>query len=336
MQWCYQAAAKYNFRALLHRHRLQCVADIFEQPEDSQGREERRAALGLALRKASTSDSRESWEILADAADSEGLFVSPKYPSAQAAPAVVAHLMEHALRPHHRSLFWGDRLCSLDKAMPLLHEPRFAALFAELNGRHQYDQYNGPHGIAWGFAVLTWAAKKALRVPGDFVECGVFEGDMSFFLVSLLDFEKTQRQFYLYDSFSGFDFSQTSPDDYPMNAGFLDFAHKVYQERSVYERVVERFAPWNAVQVIKGFLPQALDIRSPEKIAFLHIDLNAPKPELGVLERLFPRMSPGGVIVFDDYGWLEFVRQREGEDDFMKKHGYEILELPTGQGLVIV
>lgn len=99
---------------------------------------------------------------------------------------------------------------------------------------------------------------------------------------------------------------------------------------------MERFAPWNAVQVIKGFLPQALDIRSPEKIAFLHIDLNAPKPELGVLERLFPRMSPGGVIVFDDYGWLEFVRQREGEDDFMKNHGYEILELPTGQGLVIV
>jgi hypothetical protein len=51
--------------------------------------------------------------------------------------------------------------------------------------------------------------------------------------------------------------------------------------------------------------------------------------------RLFDRVVPGGVIVFDDYGWKLFEKQKEAEDIFMKARGYEILELPTGQGLVI-
>ena len=43
----------------------------------------------------------------------------------------------------------------------------------------------------------------------------------------------------------------------------------------------------------------------------------------------------GGVIVFDDYGWKMFHKQKEAEDDFMRRRGYEILEMPTGQGLVV-
>jgi len=84
----------------------------------------------------------------------------------------------------------------------------------------------------------------------------------------------------------------------------------------------------------KGFLPEALDGAMPEHIGLLHIDLNAPRAEIAVLERLFDRVLPGGVIVFDDYGWKMFHKQKEAEDDFMRRKGYEILELPTGQGLV--
>ena len=45
-------------------------------------------------------------------------------------------------------------------------------------------------------------------------------------------------------------------------------------------------------------------------------------------------LGHGGVVVFDDYGWKLFEKQKIAEDDFMRGRGYEILELPTGQGLV--
>lgn len=336
LQFAYRTSAKLDTPPL-REHRMQCALDILNAPENGDKKHEPRDILAERLLElAATEGGADFFGTLSSLAAQQGLYLSRIHPDSTAAPADVAHMMENVLRPHHRSVYWGDRLCTLDKAMAFLDAPRFAALFAELNGRHQYDQYNGPQGIAWRFAVLAWAARRALHIPGDFVECGVFQGDMSYFLVSLLNFSQTGKQFYLYDSFDGFDFSQTSQDDYPMNDGFLNFAHTVYQEKSVYENVVERFAPWENVRVIKGYLPGTLDGHAPDSIAYLHIDLNAPKPEIGVLERLFPRMSPGGVIVFDDYGWREFIRQREAEDAFMRERGYEILELPTGQGLVVL
>ena len=89
------------------------------------------------------------------------------------------------------------------------------------------------------------------------------------------------------------------------------------------------------VKVIKGVVPDVLYEHAPEQIAFMHIDLNSPAAEIGALEILFPRMSSGAVLVFDDYGWKPFHKQKEAEDKFMQAQGYNILELPTGQGIVI-
>ena len=50
---------------------------------------------------------------------------------------------------------------------------------------------------------------------------------------------------------------------------------------------------------------------------------------------LFDRIVPGGLIVLDDYGWLPFKAQRDAEDIFFAERGYFVLELPTGQGLVV-
>jgi hypothetical protein len=50
---------------------------------------------------------------------------------------------------------------------------------------------------------------------------------------------------------------------------------------------------------------------------------------------LFDRVVPGAAIVFDDYGWRVFRRQKEAADAFMGARGLEVLELPSGQGLVV-
>jgi O-methyltransferase len=74
---------------------------------------------------------------------------------------------------------------------------------------------------------------------------------------------------------------------------------------------------------------------APERVAFMHLDLNSPRAEIGALEILFDRVVHGGIIVFDDYGWKLFHKQKEAADRFMTERGQVILELPTGQGLMI-
>jgi O-methyltransferase len=82
-------------------------------------------------------------------------------------------------------------------------------------------------------------------------------------------------------------------------------------------------------------VPDSFAEASPKKIAFLHIDMNSEKAEMLALEHLFERVTPGGIIVFDDFGWTCNVNQMTSELAFMKQRGHHVLELPTGQGIVI-
>lgn len=238
------------------------------------------------------------------------------------------------LGSQHLSISWGDRLLTIDKSAGFLSDPPFKAAFDAVRGSHIYDQYNGADTIAWRLNTLCWAARCGLKAGGDFVECGVFKGDMAWVVLHTLGPEKVPA-YYLYDSFEGFSEKYSDASDYPLNPGFLEFANKHYRVEGMFEYVRDRFAAYSNMRVIRGFLPETLDQACPEKIGFLHVDLNSPKAEVAVLERLFDKVVPGGVVVFDDYGWKLFEKQKQAEDEFMRARGYEILELPTGQGLVV-
>lgn len=245
----------------------------------------------------------------------------------------LVRLCVKGMQQRHLTVSWGDKMLTLDKSASFMEDPLFLKAYKSIHGSHKYDQYDGEDTIAWRLNTLCWAARCGLKAGGDFVECGVFKGDMSWLITQVIG-EADMPHFYLYDSFEGFSPELSTHDDFPLNPGFLDFADSVYKDPIIYNDVRDRFAPNPKVTVTKGFLPDTLNVVCPESIGFLHIDLNSPKAEVAVLERLFDRVRPGGVIIFDDYGWKLFSAQKVVEDAFMSARGYEILELPTGQGLV--
>src|SRR5437016_592969 len=104
--------------------------------------------------------------------------------------------IEDAVKPMHTSVFWGDRMLTLDKSAGFLSDPKFHEAFEAIKGSHVYDQYHSPHTIAWRLNTLVWAAGHALNVEGDFVECGVFKGDMSWVVAQNVDFVGYGKQFY--------------------------------------------------------------------------------------------------------------------------------------------
>lgn len=239
------------------------------------------------------------------------------------------------VKPYHQSVFWGDRLLTLDKTAGFLSEPAFNAALAQADSSTGINQYSSPNGITWRYNTLIWAARNCLRVPGDFVECGVFRGDMAWMVTETVDLLNSGKKFFLYDTFTGFSAQYSSAADFPGASHFFHYTDKDYKAPEIERDVRNRFQEKNYVEVIKGVVPDILLENAPQRIAFLHLDLNSPKAEIGALEILFDRISPAGIIIFDDYGWRHFQNLKKAADEFMAQRGQVILELPTGQGLVI-
>jgi hypothetical protein len=87
--------------------------------------------------------------------------------------------------------------------------------------------------------------------------------------------------------------------------------------------------------LVPGFVPETFATVCPDRIAFLHVDLNSADAEIAVLDHLFDRVVPGGIVLFDDYGFSGYLASQQAEDTWMQRRGYTIAELPTGQGLLI-
>jgi hypothetical protein len=63
--------------------------------------------------------------------------------------------------------------------------------------------------------------------------------------------------------------------------------------------------------------------------------MNCAYPERAALEFLWSSLSPGGMVLLDDYAYLGHNEQANAMDDAARGLGAEILSIPTGQGLII-
>jgi len=167
--------------------------------------------------------------------------------------------------------------------------------------------------------------------PAILVELGVLRGFMSGCVFDCLDFGGLSRRFFLYDTFEGL--AEFDPADH--NEGFFNSLQAGYSQPGIYEHVRDRFAPHRNVVIVKGAVPGSLATAAPDRVAFMHVDLNSSKAEVAALEFFWERLVPGAHIVLDDYGWSAFLEQKRAHDAFFAAKHLAVLELPTGQGVVV-
>jgi len=100
--------------------------------------------------------------------------------------------------------------------------------------------------------------------------------------------------------------------------------------------IVQRvFSKYENIKIVEGVVPNILDSMNVEKIAFVHIDMNAVKPELAATNFCWDKLVKGGYIILDDYGHRPHKKLKIALDMFAKKHSRKVLSLPTGQGMII-
>ncbi|UUY07165.1 TylF/MycF family methyltransferase [Pseudomonas sp. J452] len=213
-------------------------------------------------------------------------------------------------------IFAGDNLITWNRNMGFLRDDKFVAAI------NNNDPDSQEKSLVWRLHTLCWAARQCSRLEGDFVEAGVYKGFTVKVLCDYLGFNDMARDYYLYDVF------YHTPD----------MKHHALSSHSdqLYTQVCERLRDYPRVKVVQGLVPDSFVKGMPEKIAFMHIDMNNADAEVAVLDQLYERLVPGGMIIFDDYGWLWYGAQQHAEDAWLSQRHYErILELPTGQGLLV-
>jgi O-methyltransferase len=225
--------------------------------------------------------------------------------------------------------FAADGLQTVHNA-GFLNEARFRESYAlGANSGHRICAPEDLH-IEWRVYICCWAAQHALKLRGDFVECGVSTGIVSRAVAHYVNFGQQQKRYWLIDTFDGIPLQQATAAELPLaqsknNRHYYD----------CHQDVKQHFSRYGNVEVIKGRVPEILDTLDIPAVAFLHIDMNIAEPEVQAIRHFWDKLTPGAAVVFDDYASMAHQAQKAALDDFAASRGLAILSLPTGQGLAL-
>lgn len=156
-------------------------------------------------------------------------------------------------------------------------------------------------------------------VPGDVLEAGAWRGGATIMMRAVIAAMGDPRRVWVADSFEGL----PPPDAarFPLDAN-LDLSPYAQLAVSL-EEVEHNFARFglldDQVVFLKGLFKDTLAIAPVDRLALLRLDGDLYESTWQTLEALYPKISPGGFCIVDDYGRYEQARQ--ATEDYRALHG---------------
>lgn len=140
-------------------------------------------------------------------------------------------------------------------------------------------------------------------VPGDLIETGVWRGGASIFMRAVLKvLGDTSRLVWVADSFQGL--PRPNAEDFPADAGETSWRRA---ELAVgVEQVKANFAKYDLlddqVRFLVGWFSDTLPTAPMERLALIRLDGDLYESTIVALRSLYPKLSPGGYVIVDDWG----------------------------------
>jgi hypothetical protein len=179
-----------------------------------------------------------------------------------------------------------------------------------------------------------WALYKAIHhvvkhnIPGDIVECGVWSGgSMLLAAEALRHFGDTTRKIYLYDTFDGMPKPFEQDIDNLGNSARQSWTHWRDNGRSwgfggTLENVKSVLShtafPQDNLICVPGMVKDTKAATLPDQIALLRLDTDFYASTYHELLHGYPKLSPGGVLIVDDYGY--FLGARKATDRYIAEN----------------
>jgi O-methyltransferase len=182
-----------------------------------------------------------------------------------------------------------------------------------------------------GLDNLQFCVETALAegVPGDLIETGVWRGGAAILMRAVLAAHGvTDRRVFVADSFEGLPEADAAP--YPADAGshYHTLKFLAVSRREVEENFEKYGLLDSQVVFLEGWFKETLPRAPVERLAVLRLDGDMYESTAVALEHLYPKLSPGGFCIVDDYG-LEGCRR--AVDDYRERQSVDCPVVPVDQ-----
>jgi len=172
-------------------------------------------------------------------------------------------------------------------------------------------------------------------IPGDLIECGVWRGGACILMRAVLAaYEDHTRSVWLADSFQGV--PRSDPANYKADKGIrAEFAAGILGVSEAQVRAnFERYGLLDdRVRFLPGWFKDTLQDAPIDRISLLRLDGDLYESTIQALDALYPRLSPGGFCIIDDYSAVKACEK--AVMDYRAKHGIsaEIIDI-DGTGVL--
>lgn len=157
------------------------------------------------------------------------------------------------------------------------------------------------------------------RIDGDILEVGVWRGGTGALMASQAQGLSMAKTVFLCDTFAGV-VKASDEDDAYVGGEHADTSE------AIVAALVRRLGLSN-VELRRGIFPdEFMGEMATKTFSFVHIDVDVYQSAKDVLNFVWPRISPGGIVVFDDYGFEtctgipSLVAEYRGDHDKLVLH----------------
>ena len=172
------------------------------------------------------------------------------------------------------------------------------------------------------------------KIPGDFVECGVWRGGSSMIIAkTLLKMKETNRKIYLYDTYEGMSKPTKKDKETSTSLSALGEWEKSQKEnyndwcysplKEVENNMNLTKYPLKNIIFVKGMVEETIPKNIPTKIALLRLDTDWYESTYHELVHLYPILINKGVLIIDDYGC--WAGAKEAVDEYIQENNTTIL-----------
>lgn len=168
--------------------------------------------------------------------------------------------------------------------------------------------------------VLYQACLHVRGLAGDAAEIGVYKGGTARLLATMLSGRKVD----LFDTFSGMPSVDPAKDLHREG----DFSSTSLEDVKVFLNGCSN------VRLFPGIFPGTAEPVRTSSYALVHVDVDIYRSVLDGCSFFYPRLIKGGVMIFDDYGFLTCPGALQAVDEFFADKPERPCYLPTGQCVV--
>lgn len=170
----------------------------------------------------------------------------------------------------------------------------------------------------------------AKNIDGDLLECGVFRGGSLVEIAQMTKNMQPGKQVFGADTFEGHPFD--SAEDVPPDNKLVH--HRGLFAGNNFERVagILEDSGLSNTTLLKGVLEETLPSLNDKRFCFAHLDLDLYLSTKQALAFVEPRLAPGGVIVFDDYGSFDAPGVERAVSELIPDAKIEISPIDPSEG----